>query len=58
MALGFSTYNYNSEIIFGSYGSSFSSCNHPVITNPNDFLGKTVNTELQPEFENSFPLAA
>jgi hypothetical protein len=58
VALGFSTYNYNSKIIFGSYGSSFSSSSHPVIMHPNDFLGKTVNAELQPEFENVFPFAA
>jgi hypothetical protein len=57
-ALGFSTYNHNSETIFGSYGSSFSTSNHPVIMNPNDFSGNAVKAELQPEFENAFPLAA
>jgi len=57
-ALGFSTYNHNSKTIFGSFGSSFSTSNQPVIMNPNDFSGKAVNADLQPQFENAFPLAA
>jgi hypothetical protein len=55
---GLSTYRYDTEIISGSFGSSISSSYQNTITELNDFSSKTVNTKLEPEFENSFPLAA